>query len=571
MKIAIQDKDNWTMHGARILLEQLGISYEVSRSSLECGDIFITDENVSIPSNKAGIIINSPSKETKELGESFVIYKNAKAYYPNSRVVPLRLDSFEVIASFEDGEPAIIRQENNIYILPNFFEYIAKATTLRVYNKTFAQSFSWDEFRQIFLFLLQYIADYLHKSLIRIYYYPSMENINSVTYTTDVDYNLQWEIISNLNRQVRLKSLGAKYLPYYCSIVLGHAVMHRYKGVRKYNNELFSWKGAFGIFLGKLFKKSHLVLPPSFYLASICQLYHKNMPITAFVRASDYQKEEKKEVYPFREGYKAERLDYLDMGLHYGTSIGLIDHGFVENPYEEDTFREGIFHQIECLRKDIEQDQFGTRLHNIYMFNQEIFYYLNQRSILYDSSIFGMIGPARDTNYSPAGVSLPYYPVLLSDMNLHGGLVKANFVELPVAIYETPDIPFDKMAKNNSAIVISEHSDKIKSPIVKKFLYGYGKYRKDWWGVTLRELASWWNERQKVRVEHESGEVKICGVNANGLRLCLVIYPLQERIRLPNICHIIKNNKRDNEIYLDVILKMKSQVLKGVKNDHGAE
>ena len=438
MKITLNAKNNWTMHGVQTILDQLGVSYGTENNPGESG-IFITDADSPLPANTVGIIIGTPAGRVKELDNVFLIFKDAKAYFPGKVTIPEDTESFEIISSFDTGDPGIIRDGNKIYILPNFFEHIARLTTLRTYDETYAETFSWDEFRQIFMCILEYIADYLNRPLARLWYYPSVDHKNSITYTTDIDHRLTWEILKGLKRWTAIRAALAGAVPFRILQLFALAAAHRYYGTGRFDRK---YLGPGHVLLGRLLSRLRAALPLSFYFASILRPYSKSIPITAFVRPSRFQKEEDPDTYPFRQSYEPSELDGIETGLHFGATIGRTHHEgeLIDNPYKENPFKDGIIKQLECLKENLKKNRFGSRLHHIFGFNQEMFYHLNRREeILYDSSIFGTVGDV-STCLNPAGVSLPYFPVLLADKNAAGNRARAEFVERPVAAYETPDL-----------------------------------------------------------------------------------------------------------------------------------
>jgi hypothetical protein len=455
----------------------------------------------------------------------------------------------------------MVRQENIVSIFPNFFSYIAKVSTLRHFDATFANTFGWDRFRQIILWLLEDISLRTGKPLVRLWYYPRSCYSNSVSFSADVDHRLAWELAKGVSRRPRVWAFLAEHLPYPIQRTLAIASSHRFFGKGLFRRP---YMGTAGALVGRLCKNLGVNAPLSFFLASLNAVFQHDIPITVFVRPSAFQREESKMTYRFREAYRPTQLSNLEIALHFGATVGRTHQGeFIKDPCGIDVFREGILDQIICLKDDTGLASFGARLHHTFGFNQEMFSYLDAApEVTYDSSVFGSVADL-DTRRCPAGVSLPYFPVLHSDRNTSGELKSASFVELPTLAYETPDIPINSILENNSAIIVSEHPDKVRSPMTRAFVAYSDRYGARWWRVTLQQLATWWKTRSTLSASIDGGVLSVDSqrlINDNPVAACVVVYPGFTHLALPSRDDkSTRTMDQNGRLYIDLLVSRKAQ------------
>lgn len=556
LTIAVDEQPGWSTFGVKILLQQLGITFSKAVADFEPDVLITADPGSRLPARRRILLMPPADPPARHVGPGTIEMGELAGYLPRNTHLPKDWRRMEPVASFQTGEPAIARRGADLLVLADLFGYVAETSTLRVYHDAFAATFSWDVFRRMLLGVLEQLAASLGEPLVRLWYFPSHVHRNSFSYSVDVDHMLSWHIVRSLPHLTRLRAFAERWLPPLLVKVLAVGASHGFFGERLFSSEHMSRSQAL---LGRLFKILGLRLPVGCYLASLNRLYASGIPITAFMRPSRYQKEESLNGCRYRASYTPENLSFLETGLHFGATVGPVHakHGVVKggNPYEEDVFREGIRSQIDCLRQDLGLSRFGSRLHHVFGFNQEMFHYLDQsRSILYDSSVFGTVGD-RACRYSPVGGTLPYYPVLLADRNVAGPPGWSRCLEIPVTTYETDAIPFDLLREHSAAIVISEHPDRVRSPIAGRALAEYRKRRSEWWLVDLAGLACWWKMRGAIRLKHEAGRLRLAGGVPAGTRVCLVAAPAGAEVLPSEELRVISRARRGGRDYLDVVVE----------------
>lgn len=477
MKIGINDKENISIAGVILLLRQLGIKWESFDSKIQ-QDVIISDCPLELKPAQIGIFLKLPKCKEK-ISSGYLKYRNLKAFFPEEISLPAD-NNFEILATIDNKYPGIIKKKNGIFILPNFFKYIAEVSTISKYNKEFSHTFSFDLFREIFLDLLKYSATLLNKPLIRIWYYPKFQYKNVLCFTTDVDYKLEWDIIKNLPTAGK-KSI---FLNQFLSKAINHLIAAKY-----FNKSYYSsiWGKHYRIkkFLGKFIDVKKFFSP-------LHKIYEHNIPITAFIRPTEYQLEENLKNPPEGTGrlaYNPSPLNFIELGLHFGATVGSIPHWeHIKTPYKEDVFKT-LGRQKALLESEIKHKIYGTRLHNEARFSPEIFDSIEESGVSYDSSVFGGIV---EDKFSPNGNSLPYWPIFRKEKVWR----QAKFIEIPVIAYESDGLPFKYSEEFNLPIVVSKHPDSHKFGLVNKIIKNN---KKSWWKVHLKDLAEWWQQRDNIK------------------------------------------------------------------------
>jgi len=551
LRVIVHDAESWTMHGVRMLLSQLGVTFDVAGVPGDA-DLFVTqDEDLARTSPGLALVVGSGSMAGTRVSHTWMHYADVSAYLPITTVVPANLDGATVLATFDSGLPAIVARPGHLQVFPDVFAYLARASTLREHDRAFAESFSWDAVRVMLQYLLELAAATLNKSLVRLWYYPSFRTTNAISFSVDVDHMLAWRIVAGLDRHARAKAMLSAALPYPVQKVLAIAASHRFFGRGLYSPRYMSRSGAL---IGRLLKALRVAAPFDMYLASLNRVHARGIPITAFCRPADFQREETLERYRFRTSYQPSDLRHIEVGLHFGATIGRTHQGEeIENPYDIDVFREGIPRQVESFARGTGKAAFGARMHHVFGFNQQMFAFLDQAaSVVYDSSVFGSV-EGTETRACPAGVSLPYFPVLLSDGNTTGMLVKSRFVEVPVAVYESAEMPVAIARRFSSSVVVSEHPDKIRSPIVEAFLRLERELKPGLWRASLRELADWWRARDGLRLECRDGRLRIDrrGTMAPA-RACVVVTPDPGSVAADGGWRVSETRHAGGRLYVDL-------------------
>lgn len=499
MRIVVNYNNGPAIQGAILLLRQLGITWEeLTPSSL--ADVIISEEPLSLKSDQVGIFMKYP-RCGKEIPFGVLNYESNEAFYPEPVALPMP-DTYETLALIDSEYPGIIQKENAVFVIPAFFEYAARVSVISTFDERFSRTLALDCFREIFLSLLRYCAKLLNRSFVRIWYYPKSTHTGATCCTTDIDHKMTWDILQDLENTTATRAFLSHYIfVKYILRFFNNKVASRY--FNKFHYEQLWGKP---LWLNTII--TSLLTNRTFYTL-LSRVYRKGIPITAFVRPSEYQQEENLSMPPKGTGripYRPTALKSVELGLHFGASTGIIDTcGKIDNPYKEDVFREGIGRQKEVLEKDIGEGVIGARLHNEFQFTDDIFEFIEKSGVVYDSSVFGGI---RRTSCSPSGTVLPYYPVLRKNDICR----QAHFVEIPVGVYENGQIPIRLLRRLKLPLIISQHPDSRGSNLIGRFI---ACQEKTWWRVHLKELVSWWNERDRVRCnEAASGQITLCDIPA---------------------------------------------------------
>ena len=389
----------------------------------------------------------------------------------------------------------IILLNNEIY------EKIAKLSRLEICDKEYADNLGWDEQREELLTQIENATRKAKKTLMRVHYFPHIKYKNSVSFSGDIDHLLQWDIIRQ--KQGIIKKLLTKILPNRLSYKWSMLAAGKY-----YNKDFVSFiHGGLAKLSFKIGTKMHL--PTRCYITPFT-LTKKN---TFFVRPKKYLQEENTEMPPKgtgRKSYTAQPLKGLDLELHFGFTIGPYNNMTVESPYTTNIITEKVLKdQYKELKKQIGNIS-GTRLHHPYSFTPKIFTYLNKLDILYDSSAFSF-GKSMgfDSTWTPNGTTLPYRPVLKE---------KTKYIELPVIYYEATQLPKKQV---NATIIVSQHPDNTQTYFIKKLIKTYKKA----WHASLKEVATWWQTREKIKIEQN----KVSNAPEN---FGLILYPKDAEVSI---------------------------------------
>ncbi len=462
------------MAGVILLLRQLGIKWDTFDSSLQ-QDVIISESPIELKPTQIGIFLKLP-KGKEKTSSGYLKYKNLKAFFPEEILFPAD-KGFEILATVDEKYPGIIKKKNAIFILPNFFKYIAEVSTISKYNKEFSCTFSFDCFREIFLGILEHCASLLNKPLIRIWYYPKFQYKNALCFTTDVDYKLEWDILKNLPTTTKRKPNRCLYK------AINHLIAARYLNKFYYSS---IW--------GKYYRLKRILakfIDVKKFFSPLGEIYQHNIPITAFLRPAEYQLEENLKDPPEGTGrlsYKPSGLDFIETGLHFGATVGnILFWKHIKDSYKEDVFKT-VKKQKNLLESEIKHELYGTRLHNESRFTPAIFNFIEKSGAIYDSSVFGGIVGDK---LSPNGTSLPYWPILKKGDQWS----QVKFIEIPVIAYEGDSVPLKHLEEFNLPIVVSKHPDSHNFALVSQILENN---KKSWWKVHLWELARWWQERDAV-------------------------------------------------------------------------
>ncbi|MFC1888523.1 hypothetical protein ACFL4G_02080 [Thermodesulfobacteriota bacterium] len=524
MKIALYQDGSLAAAGADLLLRQLGVSFTYTDTPKDY-DLLITPREIPIAGKALCLLVDCSEPGGYEIQGGVLSFNEIDAFFPGRISIDPAVDG-KILGVIDEEKPGITHKGRMIRIFPPFCEYIARASCLHVYDKHFAESFGFDRFRYIFLKLLEYCSSVLSKPFTRVWFYPTYEYRNAIAFTTDVDHLLQWEIISKLDKWTHLKkylyratknleSLPANKLRLLAAVL---------SSVRMFHQERFQYLNTrFDKLVFKTVKKAGISIPAHWHPSPFPDLICSGFPITAFVRGSDFQKEENLDFFLNGTGrlpYKSTFLENIELGLHFGATIGwgrlpsTNVKVFINNQYESDPFGDSINDQKSCLEDDIGREVSGARIHHqVQGFSPAVFRFINRFGFEYDSSVFGGSSTI-DTNWSPNGCTLPYYPILIDGDKIE----RAEFVELPISCYEAKKFPTDEFHRNHSSVVVSSHPDSATSDYMSLIR----NVDDSWWKVTLGELALWWKERTGIVSEINGTNVV---VEKTPSRFCVVVYP----------------------------------------------